>query len=60
MKCALVFASLSAATAIEARTNALFLLQPHRQKQALQKQRVNKISGNKNVTKNITFTQLLE
>jgi len=30
MKCALVFASHSAATAIEARNNALFLLQSHR------------------------------
>jgi hypothetical protein len=60
MKCALVLASHNAATAIEARTNALFLLQPHRQRQAVQKQRVNKTSGNINVTKNIIFTQLLE
>jgi hypothetical protein len=60
MKCALVFASHSAATAIEARNNAFFLLQPHCQRQAVQKQRVNKTSGSINVTKNITFIQLLE
>jgi len=59
MKCALVFASHCAATAIEARTNALFTLQPRRRRQAVQKQSVNKTSGNINVTKNIIFTQLL-